>query len=113
MIHPTAIIAPGAQVHATASVGPYSIIEAGAVVGEGCRIDSCVRIFAPTRLGAFNRVCHGVTLGSDAHRPQDVGRDFDAAYRLLEEVDVGETAVFERRRRSLRPVPAVRRPSAG
>ncbi|WP_295454703.1 acyl-ACP--UDP-N-acetylglucosamine O-acyltransferase [uncultured Thiodictyon sp.] len=65
-IHPTAIIEDGAQVHETASVGPYSIIEAGAVIGEGCRIESSVRIFAPTRMGAFNRVCHGATLGSDA-----------------------------------------------
>jgi UDP-N-acetylglucosamine acyltransferase len=73
-VHPTAIIEDGAQVHPSVTVGPYSIIESGAVVGEGCRIDSCVRIFAPTRLGAFNRVCHGVTLGSDA---QDLG--FDAA----------------------------------
>ena len=80
MIHPTAIIEPGAQVHASASVGPYSIIEAGAVVGEGCRIDSCVRIFSPTRLGAFNRVCHGVTLGSDA---QDLGFDPATASPLV------------------------------
>ncbi|HYN76830.1 MAG TPA: acyl-ACP--UDP-N-acetylglucosamine O-acyltransferase [Lamprocystis sp. (in: g-proteobacteria)] len=71
-IHPTAIIEDGAQVHETASVGPYSIIESGAVVGEGCRIDSCVRIFAPTRMGAFNHVCHGATLGADA---QDLGFD--------------------------------------
>ena len=80
MIHPTAIIEPGAQVHASASVGPFSIIEAGAVVGEGCRIDSCVRIFSPTRLGTFNRVCHGVTLGSDA---QDLGFDPATASPLV------------------------------
>ena len=72
LIHPTAIIEDGARVHATASVGPYSIIESGAVIGEGCRIESCVRIFAPTRMGAFNRVCHGVTLGSES---QDLGFD--------------------------------------
>jgi len=65
-IHPTAIIEDGAQVHETASVGPYSIVESGAVIGEGCRIESCVRVFSPTRMGAFNRVCHGATLGSDA-----------------------------------------------
>lgn len=69
-VHPTAIIEPGAQVHETASVGPYTLIESGAVIEQGCRIDSCVRIFAPTHLGAFNRVCHGVTLGADA---QDLG----------------------------------------
>lgn len=80
MIHPTAIIEDGAQVHETASVGPYSIIEAGAVIGEGCRIESCVRIFAPTRMGAFNRVCHGATLGSDA---QDLSFDPARARPLL------------------------------
>jgi UDP-N-acetylglucosamine acyltransferase len=79
-IHPTAIIEDGAQVHETASVGPYSIIESGAVIGEGCRIDSCVRIYSPTRLGAFNRVCHGVTLGSDA---QDLGFDPERARPLV------------------------------
>jgi len=71
-IHPTAIIEDGAQVHETVSVGPYSIIESGAVIGEGCRIESCVRIYAPTRMGEFNRVCHGATLGSEA---QDLGFD--------------------------------------
>jgi len=71
-VHPTAIIEDGALVHETASVGPWSIIEAGAVIGEGCRIESCVRIFAPTRLGAFNRVCHGATLGSES---QDLSFD--------------------------------------
>jgi UDP-N-acetylglucosamine acyltransferase len=72
IIHPTAIIEEGAQVHETASVGPYSIVEAGAVIGEGCRIESCVRIYGRTRMGAFNRVCHGATLGADA---QDLGFD--------------------------------------
>lgn len=69
-IHPTAIIEEGAQLHETVSVGPYSIVESGAVIGEGCRIDSCARIYASTRMGAYNRVCHGVTLGS---APQDLG----------------------------------------
>ncbi|MCG6895597.1 MAG: acyl-ACP--UDP-N-acetylglucosamine O-acyltransferase [Thiocapsa sp.] len=69
-IHPTAIIEEGADLHETVSVGPYSIIESGAVIGEGCRIESCVRIFALTHMGAHNQVCHGVTLGS---APQDLG----------------------------------------
>jgi UDP-N-acetylglucosamine acyltransferase len=69
-IHPSAIIEEGAELHPSVSVGPYSIIESGAVIGEGCRIESCVRIFGTTRMGAHNRVCHGATLGSE---PQDLG----------------------------------------
>lgn len=68
-IHPTAIIEDGAEIHETVSVGPYSIIEAGAVIGEGCVIESCVRIYGQTRMGRNNRVCHGATLGSE---PQDL-----------------------------------------
>ena len=71
-IHPTAIIEDGAQVHETVSVGPYSIVESGAVIGAGCRIESCVRIYGRTRMGAFNHVRHGCTLGADA---QDLGFD--------------------------------------
>lgn len=68
-IHPTAIIEDGAQVHESVTVGPYSIIEGGAIVGADCVIESCVRIYAATRLGQANRVCHGATLGSE---PQDL-----------------------------------------
>lgn len=46
-----------------------------------------------------------VVLGSDAHRPDDVGRDFEAAAALLRCVGYRETAVFEKRRRSSAPLP--------
>ncbi|MBN2565485.1 MAG: histidinol-phosphatase HisJ family protein [Candidatus Eisenbacteria bacterium] len=45
-----------------------------------------------------------VTLGSDAHAPDQVGMDFDIALRLLERAGVCEIAAFERRRRTLRPL---------
>ncbi len=70
LIHPTAIIEDGAELHPSVCVGPYSIVEAGAVIGEGCVIDSNVRIYATTRMGSFNRVCHGATIGVE---PQDLG----------------------------------------
>lgn len=45
-----------------------------------------------------------VTLGSDAHGPDQVGRYFDAALTLLHDVGYCELAVFSRRRRSFIPL---------
>jgi histidinol-phosphatase (PHP family) len=45
-----------------------------------------------------------VALSSDAHRPQDIGADYDRALELLDELGVGELCVFERRQRSLQPI---------
>ncbi|HTD57560.1 MAG TPA: histidinol-phosphatase HisJ family protein [Solirubrobacteraceae bacterium] len=42
-----------------------------------------------------------VALSSDAHRPEDVGADYDQALELLESVGVRELCVFERRTRRL------------
>lgn len=70
LIHPSAIVEKGAQLHPSVSVGPFSLIEAGAEIGEGTVIESSVRIFGHTRLGRYNRVCHGVVLGCE---PQDLG----------------------------------------
>lgn len=78
-IHPTAIIEPGADMHASVSVGPYSIIESGAMLGAGCVVESCVRIYGQARLGRNNRICHGVTLGT---QPQDLGYSPDRAKPL-------------------------------
>ena len=80
VIHPTAIIEDGAALHDSVCVGPYSIIESGAEIGEGCRIESCARIYGRTRMGAHNRVCHGVTLGSE---PQDLSFTPERAKPLI------------------------------
>jgi histidinol-phosphatase (PHP family) len=47
-----------------------------------------------------------VALSSDAHRPQDIGADYEQALELLERVGVGELCVFERRTRRLEPIGA-------
>ncbi len=47
-----------------------------------------------------------VALSSDAHRPQDVGADYDRALELLGDLGVSELCVFDHRRRSLHPVGA-------
>lgn len=48
-----------------------------------------------------------VALSSDAHRPQDVGADYDRALELLERVGVSELCVFERRERRLESITRV------
>jgi histidinol-phosphatase (PHP family) len=45
-----------------------------------------------------------IVLSSDAHTPEDVGRDYDRALALLGELGVGELATFERRVRRLAPI---------
>lgn len=47
-----------------------------------------------------------VALSSDAHRPEDVGADYDQALELLDAVGVRELCVFERRARRLEPIGA-------
>ncbi len=47
-----------------------------------------------------------VTLGSDAHAPADVGRDYAEAFRMLADLGVTEVATYEKRRlvkRALEP----------
>jgi histidinol-phosphatase (PHP family) len=48
-----------------------------------------------------------VALSSDAHRPEDIGADYDSALQLLESLGVGEVCVFERRARRMEPIGAV------
>lgn len=79
-IHPTAIIEPGAQIHPTARVGPYCIVESGAVIGPDCHLDSHARVNGLARLGAGNRIGHGVTLGTE---PQDLSFSPERARPLV------------------------------
>jgi histidinol-phosphatase (PHP family) len=59
---------------------------------------------------AFLEMClqagASVALSSDAHRPEDVGADYEQALALLERVGVGSLCVFEGRRRRLEPIGA-------
>ncbi len=45
-----------------------------------------------------------VALSSDAHRPEDVGADYDQALELLDRLGVGELCVFDRRESRLEPI---------
>jgi histidinol-phosphatase (PHP family) len=45
-----------------------------------------------------------IALSSDAHTPDDLGRDYDKALELLEDLGVTELTVFEGRERRLEPI---------
>jgi len=40
-----------------------------------------------------------LTVGSDAHSPEDIGRDFDTAYELIQIYGGGKISIFEKRER--------------
>jgi len=48
----------------------------------------------------------GVTLGSDAHAPHEVGRHFEAAVKLLAETGHSNLVLFSGRKKRLEPLPA-------
>jgi histidinol-phosphatase (PHP family) len=47
-----------------------------------------------------------VALSSDAHRPEDVGADYDRALELLEQLGVRELCVFDHRSCRVEPIGA-------
>ncbi|MGA8051145.1 MAG: acyl-ACP--UDP-N-acetylglucosamine O-acyltransferase [Burkholderiales bacterium] len=68
MIHPTAIVQPGARLAPDVAVGAFSIIGAGAEIGEGTSIGSHVIIEGRTRIGRRNRIHSFSAIGGP---PQD------------------------------------------
>lgn len=50
-VHPSAIVAPDAQIAATATVGPLCVIEAGAVIGERAHLQAQVFVGRNARIG--------------------------------------------------------------
>ena len=68
MIHPTAIIDPGAKIGDNVSIGPYCIIEADTVIGDDCVLKSHVVVASHTELGQGNKIYPFASIGED---PQD------------------------------------------
>src|SRR5580658_4986539 len=69
MIHPTAIISPGAQLDSSVEVGPFSVIDAHVSIGPRCRLGPHVYLTGCTTIGADNDFHANCVIG-DA--PQDV-----------------------------------------
>jgi len=74
---------------------------AGSIYPDIVLLEACARRGVP------------VTLGSDAHTPADVGRDFRYAFRLLEQAGITDLAVFEGRTMERRALSEIQSGAAG
>jgi len=72
MIHPLALVEPGAQVAGDATVGPFAVVESGAVVGQGCVLAAHAIVRRGCVLAAGVRIDSFAVLGGE---PQDLGFD--------------------------------------
>ena len=68
MIHPSAIIQPGAQLAQDVEVGPYVVIGEHVEIGAGTSIGSHSVVTGYTRIGRHNRIYQHAVIGGD---PQD------------------------------------------
>jgi UDP-N-acetylglucosamine acyltransferase len=66
-IHPTAVIAPEAELANDVEIGPYAVIEGRVRIGPGCVLRPYVHLCGPLTMGAGNSVYSGAVLGE---RPQ-------------------------------------------
>lgn len=86
LIHPTAVIAPGAEIGADCEIGPYAVIGARVRLGPGNVVGPHAVIEGETTVGAGNRFLQFCSIGAG---PQVTGWNGEAG-RLT----VGEGNVF-------------------
>ncbi|MEW6443371.1 MAG: acyl-ACP--UDP-N-acetylglucosamine O-acyltransferase [bacterium] len=63
MIHPTAIVEPGAEIHASAEIGPYCTIGPHVRIGSGTWVGPHVVIGGRTEIGENNRIFQFASIG--------------------------------------------------
>lgn len=65
MIHPQAIIEPGAIIGENVTIGPWTYVASNVVIGDNCEISSHVVINGPTKIGHGNRIFQFASIGED------------------------------------------------
>ena len=78
-IHPTAVIAPHAQIGAGVEIGPYSILGPQVTIGETTIVQSHAVIEGNVTIGSGNLIGHGAIIGAP---PQDVSFSPDRKTRV-------------------------------
>ncbi|MFQ5537523.1 MAG: acyl-ACP--UDP-N-acetylglucosamine O-acyltransferase [Gemmatimonadota bacterium] len=69
VIHPTALVDPGAELGEGVTVGPWALIGPGVRVGDGTEVGPRVLVERDTHIGEDCRIFNGAVLGTD---PQDL-----------------------------------------
>lgn len=69
VVHPSAFVAPSAELGEGVVVGPCAVIEDSVVIGDECRIDAFASVKEFTRMGARNHVYSYAHVGGE---PQDL-----------------------------------------
>ncbi|WP_092499276.1 acyl-ACP--UDP-N-acetylglucosamine O-acyltransferase [Meinhardsimonia xiamenensis] len=75
VIHPTAIVEPGARLGRAVTVGPYCIVGSGAELEDGVTLRSHVVVEGRTRIGAGTEVWPFTTLGTAPQHLRYEGED--------------------------------------
>lgn len=69
LVHKTAVIADGAQIHESADIGPFAVIGANVKIGAGTKIGAHVVIDGHTTIGENCHIFAGAAIGLE---PQDL-----------------------------------------
>ena len=85
-VHPTAIVAPGAQLGVNVEMGPYAIIGENVVIGDGTKVGPHVVIEGWTTIGKNNKIYTGAVIGND---PQDLKFKGERSY-----LTIGDENIF-------------------
>jgi UDP-N-acetylglucosamine acyltransferase len=72
-IHPTALIAPEADLADDSEVGPFVVIEGRVRIGPGCLIRPYVHLIGPLSMGRNNKVYTGAVLGEQPQHMKYAG----------------------------------------
>jgi UDP-N-acetylglucosamine acyltransferase len=93
-IHPTALVAPEAEIAADVQIGPYVVIEGKVQIGPGCVLRPHVHLCGPMTLGRGNIVFTGSVLGE---RPQHLHyRDEPTTLEIGDENVIRENVTIHR-----------------
>ncbi len=68
-IHPTAVVAPGAELGEGISIGPYAVVGEGVVLGDRTSVGGHASVEGPAAFGPDNRIFPHAALGFE---PQDL-----------------------------------------